>query len=62
MIDPAPVDPQPTFDRRFKTESICAFCSLTIRADKYVPLKDAEDIHADVCLAKPGSPVRYVLL
>jgi hypothetical protein len=55
-------DPQPTFTPRSEKESICMFCYLTIRADKYLPLKAAEEIHADVCLAKPGSPVRYVLL
>jgi len=55
-------DPQPTFTPRSETESVCNFCSRNIRADKYVPLKDAEDIHADMCLAKPTSPVRYVLL
>lgn len=62
MMDPAPVDPHPIFNRRSETESICTFCSLTIRADKYVSLRDAEEIHADVCLAKPDSPVRYLLL
>lgn len=62
MTDPASADPQPIFNRRSETESVCTFCSLSIRADKYVPLKDAEEIHADVCLAKPDSPVRYLLL
>jgi len=62
MRNPAPVDPKPIFNRRSETESICTFCSLTIRGDKYVSLGDAEEIHADVCLAKPDSPVRYVLL
>ncbi len=56
-------DPQPRrFTRRSETESICVFCSLTVRADRYVPLKEAEDIHADVCLMRPDSPLRYALL
>ena len=62
MSSPENADPQPTFSRRSEEESICMFCFLTIRADKYIPLEDAEEIHADVCLAKPDSPVRYILL
>ena len=62
MSNPVTTDPQSPFTRRSEKESICTYCSLTIRADKYLPLQDAEDIHADVCLAKPTSPVRYLLL
>lgn len=53
-------DPQ-QFTRRSETESICMFCFLTIRADLCVPLEDVEDIHADVCLMRPDSAVRYAL-
>ncbi len=53
---------QPKFTRRSETESICTSCLLTIRTDRYVPLEEAENIHADVCLVGPSSPVRYVLL
>jgi len=56
------LDCKPTFNRRTETESICMFCFLTIRADRYTSLADAEEIHADVCLARPGSAVRYALL
>jgi len=38
------------------------FCFVTIRSDRYTSLADAEEIHADVCLARPGSAVRYALL
>lgn len=62
MSNPAIADPQLPFTPRSESESICSYCSLTIRADKYLPLQEAEDIHADVCLSKPGSPVRYMLL
>lgn len=56
-------DPQPPqFTRKSETESICMSCFTTVRTDKYTPLNVAEDIHADVCLMKPGSPVRYALL
>ena len=63
MSSPGNPDPQLTkFTRRSETESICVFCFLTVRADRYVPLEEAEDIHADVCLLRPDSPVRYALL
>ena len=62
MMDPENADLQPPFTRRSEQESVCMFCFLTIRADRYLPLEVAEDIHADVCLSKPNSPVRYVLL
>ncbi len=61
MPTPTP-DPQPPFTRRSEKESICTYCSLTIRADRYTPLEYLEDIHADVCLVRPDSPVRYALL
>ena len=52
----------PAFTRKSPKESICMFCFLTIQSDRYTPIEEVEDIHADVCLVKPGSPVRYVLL
>jgi len=56
-------DPQPTeFIHRSEKESICASCFSTVRSDGHTPLKVVEEIHADVCLMKPGSPVRYALL
>jgi hypothetical protein len=55
-------DPQPTFTRRSEQESTCTFCSLTIRADRYTTLQDAEEIHADVCLVRPDSAVRYAMV
>ena len=38
------------------------FCFLTVKEDRYTPIEEAEDIHADVCLMRPGSSVRYILL
>jgi hypothetical protein len=55
-------DPQPTFTRRSEKESVCVFCFLTIRSDDYTTLQDAEEIHADVCLVRPDSAVRYAML
>jgi len=52
---------KPQFTRRSETESICMYCFQTIRTDRYAPLEYVEDIHADVCLQKPTSCVRYVL-
>jgi hypothetical protein len=37
------------------------YCQQTIRTDRYVPLEEVEDIHADVCLQKPRSGAGYVL-
>jgi hypothetical protein len=56
------LDPEPKFTRRSEKESICVYCFLTIRADSYTPLEYVEDIHADVCLVRPDSAVRYALL
>ncbi|MGC2108384.1 MAG: hypothetical protein WA655_02640 [Candidatus Korobacteraceae bacterium] len=55
-------DPQPQkFNRRSETESVCKFCFSTVQADRYTPLQEAEDIHADVCLVRPDSAVRYAM-
>jgi hypothetical protein len=54
-------DTKPQFTRRSEAESICTYCFTTVRTDRYTPLEEAEDIHADVCLQKPNSPLRYVL-
>jgi hypothetical protein len=55
-------NPEPTnFLRRSETESICNSCFGTLRADRYMPIEVAEEIHADVCLMRPDSPVEYVL-
>jgi len=49
------------FTRRSEAESICMYCFQTVKTDRYTPLEEAEDIHADVCLNKPGSALRYIL-
>jgi hypothetical protein len=55
-------DSQPRFIRRSETESICRLCSGSIKVERHTVLEEAEDIHADVCLVRPASCVRYVLL
>jgi hypothetical protein len=62
MEDKTKSDVGPRFVARSETESVCIFCSSTIRADRYHPLQDAEDIHADVCLVRPDSAVQYAIL
>ena len=37
------------------------YCFATIRTDQYAPLEYLEDIHADVCLMRQGSTVRYII-
>lgn len=55
-------DPQNMkFTRRSETESVCNFCFVTLRADRYMPIEVSEEIHADVCLLRLDSPVDYVL-
>ena len=58
-------DPNPkpaAFVRRSEKESICTSCFRTVQTDRYTPLETAEEIHADLCLMRAGSAVRYVLL
>ncbi len=62
MSEPENSNPQPKFTRRSETESICTSCFLTIRTDRFVPLEEAENIHADVCLVGQPSPARFTLL
>ncbi len=60
MSGPRNPDPQ-RFTRRSETESVCMLCFLTIRVDRLITLEEEEDIHADVCLMRPDSAVRYAL-
>jgi len=43
------------FSRRSDTESICMCCFQPVRADRYTPLEEVEDIHADVCPLRSGA-------
>ena len=61
MSSPQNPDPQ-QFTRRSETESICRYCFVAVHADRYLPLEEAEDIHADLCLVRPDSCVRYTIL
>jgi len=49
------------FTHRSETESICNFCLLALRADRYMSIEVAGEIHADLCLLRSDSPVDYVL-
>ena len=53
---------QTGFIRRSDTESICTVCSSSIRTQQSTVLKVAEEIHADVCLARPDSQLQDFLL
>jgi hypothetical protein len=70
MDEPEKANSQPIFSRpsdkvfvrRSDTESICTLCSFSIRTIRSAALEEAEEIHADVCLVRPDSCVRYILL
>ncbi len=49
------------FTRKSEIESICMFCLSSVRSDRYVPLEEAEDIHADVCPMRQDSTLFYAL-
>jgi len=59
MDNPNNGDSYLRFARRSEMESTCMSCFLTIHADRYAPLEEFEDIHADACLAKQDSQVAY---
>ncbi len=52
MLTDTNVAANPTFTRTSDRESVCVLCSAVIKTDAYVSLDRAEDIHADICLAK----------
>jgi hypothetical protein len=53
-------DPQQRFTRQSDVESTCNDCCSTIRADRYMPIEIAEDIHMDLCLLRPDLSIEYV--
>jgi hypothetical protein len=53
---------QTGFVRQSETESICTGCSRSIKTERSAFLELAEDIHADVCLARPDSHLGFILL
>ena len=61
MSTPGQPAPSQEFTRKSEAESVCMYCQQTIRTDRYAPLEEVEDIHADVCLQKPRSGAGYVL-
>jgi hypothetical protein len=54
-------DPQPGFTRLSDIESICNCCCNTIKTNQYGSLEIAGDIHMDLCLLQPDSPLSNVL-
>jgi hypothetical protein len=50
------------FIRGSDTESICTACSHSIKTERPADLEEAEEIHADVCLAKPDSHLHDIFL
>ena len=62
MSAPENSESQPAkFTRRSERESICNFCPATLRANRYMAIEMAEEIHSDLRLLRPESPVKYVL-
>jgi hypothetical protein len=51
----------PEFTRKSGAESICMRCLLTVRADRYTSLEDAENAHSEACLLD-FEAVSYALL
>ena len=61
MADTENPNSQTRFVRRSDTESTCTICSRSITTERSTVLAIAEDIHADVCLARPDSQLSYIL-
>lgn len=49
------------FTRHSDTESVCNACFATLKADRFLPIAVAEEIHADLCLATHDSPSEFAL-
>jgi len=62
MADTENVKSQTGFVRQSETESICTGCSRSIKTERSEILESAEDIHAEVCLARPDSNRGYTLV
>ena len=62
MAETENANSQTRFIRRSDTESTCAFCFGSIRTEQTTFLAVAEDIHADVCLARLDSELHDTLL
>jgi hypothetical protein len=52
---------QEDFYQKSQTESICMCCYLTVRADRYVTLDEAQELHSVACLMRLDKPVPYTL-
>ena len=45
------------YTRRSEKESICMSCYLTVRADRYASLEEAERTHSQLCLMRSCYPL-----
>ena len=61
MAETENANSQNRFIRRSETESTCTVCSRSITTEQSTVLAVAEDIHADVCLARPDSQLGYIV-
>lgn len=48
--------PETEFTQKSETASICMFCFVTVRSKTPSYLRLAEDVHSQVCPARPGRP------
>jgi hypothetical protein len=62
MNSQEPTSKTSDFTRKSECESICMHCFQMVRTDRWTPLEEAERIHADVCLLRVESAMRYELL
>jgi 1,2-phenylacetyl-CoA epoxidase PaaB subunit len=62
MAETENANSQTRFIRRSDTDSICAFCSSSIRTERSTVQEEAEDIHSDVCLARSDSQLSDIIL
>ena len=52
---------QEDFYLKSETESICMCCYQTVRADRYISLDMAQELHSIACLMRGATPVPYIL-
>jgi hypothetical protein len=52
---------QEDFYTKSETESICMCCYQTVRADRYITLDMAQELHSIACLMRMATPVPYTL-
>jgi len=58
----ATVPSKDEYMRKSEKESICLSCYESVRADRYTPLEEAENIHSEVCLMRQDHPLPFGLV